>query len=189
MTRFYWRKYRSLGVVTTLAILYLIVRAKNYEHKAFVFLANVHPSEPWEFVADFSNMKYLNPTIIDFNLLDESGDYGHWKYSLEYSEKLSHWPHSFNTAVAHFNIKASPKKDSYFIHSTHKTCLLFGLYCLNSVSEFKFSHGNSSKGASCEENIQYQCPTVLSSFCRREVVYQRKAIMNNLFKKFDGRKF
>ncbi|KAG5893164.1 hypothetical protein JTB14_000425 [Gonioctena quinquepunctata] len=188
MARFLWKKYRSLGVVTALLIFYWTIRTQNYEHNTFVFLANVHPSKPWEFVADFSNMKYLNPTITDFNIIDESGDYNHWKYSAEYSEKLSHWPHSLNTAVAHFNVKGSPKKDSYFIQSSHKTCFLFGLYCLTSVSEFKFSHGNSSKGAACEEYIQYQCPTILSSFCRREVIYQRKAIMNNLFKKFSGTK-
>ncbi|RZC40008.1 uncharacterized protein BDFB_003199 [Asbolus verrucosus] len=179
-----WKSRRTLGIVISLVVLYFTIRIKNYEHKAFVFLSEVHPNEAWEFVADFSNMKYLNPTIVDFSVIAESGNYDHWKYSIEYSEYLSHWPHLENHAVAHFNVKASPKTAVYFISSVHKTCLIFGLFCLDSESEFKFTHGNTSKGSLCEENVVYQCPAFLSSFCRREVVFQRRAIMKNLKKHF-----
>ncbi|XP_028140982.2 uncharacterized protein LOC114335027 [Diabrotica virgifera virgifera] len=184
MARIQWKKYRSLTVAVSLVVLYFIVKTQTYEHTAFVFLPKVHPNKPWEFVADFSNMKYLNPTIIDFNILEESGNYDHWKYTTEYMENLSHWPYLPNKAVAHFNIKASPKKDLYYINSLHSTCLFQGLYCLNAESEFKFSHNNRTKGTTCEETVKYECPRILSFFCRREVIYQRNAIMSNLLKKF-----
>lgn len=66
---------------------------------------------------------------VDFNIIAESGNYDHWKYSTEYSEHLSHWPYFSNYAVAHFNVKASPKKDVYLIDSVHKTCLFLGYFC------------------------------------------------------------
>ncbi|KAJ8972983.1 hypothetical protein NQ317_019014 [Molorchus minor] len=188
MARIQWKTARTFGLCVGIFVLYLAIRVHNYEHKAFVFIPKTHPNEVWEFVADFSNMKYLNPTIVDFNVIEESGNYGHWKYSTEYSERLSHWPHLPNYAVAHFNIKASPNKDAYYINSTHKTCLFFGFYCLDSQSEFKFTHSNTSNGAVCEESVSYQCPAFLSAFCKREVIFQRKAIMSNLNKKFTVKK-
>ncbi|CAG9860606.1 unnamed protein product [Phyllotreta striolata] len=187
MARLQWKKYRTIAFISAVVLFYLIIHSQSYEHKAFIFLPKVHPNAPWEFVADFSNMKFLNPTIISFNILKESGNYEHWKYTTEYYEKLSHWPYLPNYSVAHFNVKASPKKDVYFINSVHQTCLFMGYYCLNSESEFKFYHSNSSKGALCEEFVRYECPFILSSFCRREVQYQRNAIMNNLSKKFTGK--
>ncbi|XP_018567311.1 uncharacterized protein LOC108907942 isoform X2 [Anoplophora glabripennis] len=133
-------------------------------------------------------MKYLNPTIIDFDIVEEKGNYGHWKYSTKYSEKLSHWPYLPNHAIAHFDIQGDSKTHVYYINSTHRTCLFMGIYCLNASSEFKFTNSNSSNGAVCEEFVQYQCPSLLSEFCKREVVFQRKSIMNNLRKKFAERK-
>lgn len=48
----------------------------------------------WEFVSDFGKMRQLNPTILDFKITaDHGGGLDDWKYSVEYSEKLSHWPH------------------------------------------------------------------------------------------------
>ena len=63
MSRVQWKSRRTLGIVISLLVLYLTVRIKNYEHKAGVFLSETHPNEVWEFVADFSNMKTLNPTM------------------------------------------------------------------------------------------------------------------------------
>ncbi|KAJ3629355.1 hypothetical protein MTP99_013751 [Tenebrio molitor] len=180
MSRVQWKSKRTLGIVFSLIALYFTVRIKNYEHQASVFLSETHPNEAWEFVADFSNMKYLNPTIINFSIVSESGNYDNWKYSTQYSEFLSHWPHLRNNAVAHFNVKADKGKGVYFINSVHKTCLFFGFFCLDSESEFKFMRSNSSRGSVCEESVMYQCPALLSSFCRREVIFQRDAIMKNL---------
>lgn len=53
-------------------------------------------------------------------------------------------------------------------------------FLVESYSVFKFSKDNFTGSAHCEENIQYECPRLLSSFCRREVAFQRNAIMNNL---------
>ncbi|KAJ8959485.1 hypothetical protein NQ318_022182 [Aromia moschata] len=99
MARIQWKSARTGALLVGLFVLYLALRVQNYEHKAFVFIPKIHPNEAWEFVADFSNMKYLNPTIIDFTIIEESGNYDHWKYSTEYSEQLSHWPHLPNHAV------------------------------------------------------------------------------------------
>ncbi|KAJ8919803.1 hypothetical protein NQ315_006332 [Exocentrus adspersus] len=73
MARVQWKTYRTITLFVCLFIVYLSVRVRNYEHKAFVFLPTIHPNEAWEFVADFSNMKYLNPTIVDFDIIEESG--------------------------------------------------------------------------------------------------------------------
>lgn len=61
MSRSQWKSKKLLilflGIIT-----FLMIRVKNYEHKSSVYLF-VHPNDAWEFVADFSNMKYLNPTM------------------------------------------------------------------------------------------------------------------------------
>lgn len=79
----------------------------------------------------FLNLMLNRPLVFrtDFNILDEEGNYDHWKYSTEYWEKLSHWPYLPNQATAHFDVKAYPKNHTYIIHSTHKTCLFLGIYC------------------------------------------------------------
>ncbi|KAF7268967.1 hypothetical protein GWI33_017951 [Rhynchophorus ferrugineus] len=133
---------------------------------------------------DFSNMKYLNPTITDFIITDESGDYKHWKYTTVYNENLSHWPYLPNYSTAQFEIRSEPEKEEYLIDSFHKTCMFNGFYCLNSISEFKFKRSN--KGALCTETVIYECPRVFSSFCRREVEFQREAIIINLKNRFNN---
>ncbi|XP_044270875.1 uncharacterized protein LOC123015286 [Tribolium madens] len=179
MTRIQWKSRRTLYLLITLVVLYLTIRIKTYEHKTSVLLTETHPNEVWEFVADFSNMKLLNPTIVDFTILKESGNYDHWKYTTQYSEFLSHWPYLRNEAIAHFEVKARPEENVYLITSVHKTCLM-GFFCLDSEGEFKFSKNGASNGALCEENVLYQCPAILAPFCRREVAFQRTAIMDNL---------
>ncbi|KAK9882688.1 hypothetical protein WA026_022740 [Henosepilachna vigintioctopunctata] len=181
MSRTHWKFARVCGVIAVSILLYLLLRVKNYSYNANVFLPNAHPNEVWEFVADFSNMKHLNPTIEDFKITDEIGNYKHWKYTVEYKEHLSHWPNLPNYAVAKFSIRADlSQTDKFFINSLHTTCLINNFLCLDSESEFVFTNGNSSKGAFCEEKVIYQCPAFFFSFCRREVEYQRKAIMYNL---------
>ena len=49
---------------------------------------------------------------------------------------------------------------------------------MNSDSEFIFEpQGEDTK---CIEKIQYECPLIFSSFCRKEAMYQRQEIMKNL---------
>lgn len=141
-----------------------------------VVIKNSTPEIVWEFVADFSNMKQLNPTIEDFNIIAESGNYEHWKYSVKYSEHLSHIPMIKNTAHGHFAVK--PEDSGFSINSEHRTCFLTNFDCVNSVSQFKFQAlGNDTK---CLEIVEYECPLLFSSFCYKEVMYQREAIMKNL---------
>ncbi|XP_050304060.1 uncharacterized protein LOC126741606 isoform X1 [Anthonomus grandis grandis] len=184
MNRRQWKSGRIILIVTGVIASYLLIRVRNYDHEMSVFLPKVHPNEPWEFVADFSNMKYLNPTITDFSVIGESGNYEHWKYSVEYSELLSYWPHLSNTAIAHFDVKSNSKTDEYFIYSNHRTCMFMGLYCLDSISKFKCSKSTVTNGANCLESVTYQCPAFLSAFCKREVLYQRNSIKRNLLQKF-----
>ncbi|KAL3285092.1 hypothetical protein HHI36_019216 [Cryptolaemus montrouzieri] len=186
MSRFQWKVLRVSGAILVSILLFLLLRVNNYPYKASVVLPDVHPNEVWEFVADFSNMKYLNPTIEDFKIIDEKGNYNHWQYTVQYKESLSHWPYLPNYAEAKFSIKANSQKDRFFINSLHVTCLLSNFLCLSSESEFIFTHMNKSAGTVCEENIHYQCPSIFSKFCKREVRYQRDAIMKNLKNKFQS---
>lgn len=66
---------------------------------------------------------------LDFKVLSESGNYNHWKYSVEYTEQLSHWPHLFNTAVASFDVLPDLQNGSFYVHSLHTTCLFGGYFC------------------------------------------------------------
>lgn len=153
------------------------MRKRYNNHYDFVKLQDVKPAEAWEYVADFSNMKTLNPTIVDFNIISESGNYDHWKYTVKYDEHLSHWPYLSNEAIANFDVKST--SDVHYINSEHNTCL-FNWFCLKSISEMKFTKTENRNEVLVEESIQYECPAVLSALCYREVKYQRNAIMKNL---------
>lgn len=63
MFRFHWKFARLFGIIGVSIVLYLCLRIKTYTYRASILLPNVHPNEVWEFVADFGNMKYLNPTM------------------------------------------------------------------------------------------------------------------------------
>lgn len=65
----------------------------------------------------------------------------------------------------------------------HNFCNVY-FFLVDSNSEFKFTENKGAPGTMCEESVYYQCPVMLSPFCRREVTYQRNAIMHNLKKKF-----
>lgn len=175
---------RIICCVLGIFVLYLLVRIGEYQHEESIKLKNVKAVDAWDFVADFSNMKYLNPTIIEFNILSESGNYAHWVYTTAYTEVLSHWPYLSNVNVAKFDVYSSKNmKDTYYINSTHRTCLFRGFICLDSKSTFTFSPAENN-ATQCVESIQFECPVLLSNFCTREVKYQRTAIMNNLRKHF-----
>lgn len=80
----------------------------------------------------------------------------------------------------------STRRASFSDFSAVRLLRLINYYCsgyfiaVDSESEFKFMRSNSSRGSVCEESVMYQCPALLSSFCRREVIFQRDAIMKNL---------
>ncbi|XP_069674060.1 uncharacterized protein [Periplaneta americana] len=178
-----WFKMRVLCVCLLAVSLYLVLRTRKQNVVFEATIRNSKPVEVWEFVADFSNMKMLNPTIIDFNILSETGNYDHWSYSAEYTEFLSSLPFIHNFADAHFNVK--PMKDgSYVIQSTHSTCFISRLACLSSESEFRFEPVDSN--TRCTENVTYECPYVFGPLCHREVMHQRQAIMSNLKKHFSS---
>lgn len=169
---------KIFSVVIISLVLYFLLRIKSYPYTASVFLNNVKPIEVWEYVADFSNMKYLNPTINEFKIIEESGNYSNWRYTTEYKEYLSHWPNLPNYAKAHIIVRTNKSNNKFYITSVHLTCFLNDFLCLNSESEFVFT--SQEKGTFCEEIITYECPVIFSLFCKREVAFQRKAIINNL---------
>lgn len=51
-----------------------------------------------------------------------------------------------------------------------------------SIGEFRLS--SAGEDTYCLEMVHYQCPPFMGWFCRREVQYQRKAIMENLTLQF-----
>ncbi|XP_075221898.1 uncharacterized protein LOC142324787 isoform X2 [Lycorma delicatula] len=168
-------------------ILYLLLRIKAYSIKFDAVIKKSHPIDVWEYVADFSNMLKLNPTIIDFHVQEERGDYRSWIYSVTYTEHLSTFPSIHNFAVAEFEVK--PDGEKFFIDSTHRTCFFMNLICLNTWSSFVFeSEINVPKATRCVEHITYQCPVILSYLCQKEVLYQRRMIASNLQIEFDNEK-
>ncbi|XP_015589427.1 uncharacterized protein LOC107265016 [Cephus cinctus] len=171
-------KTRTLAYVSLgLFVFYLVAIYRKEHHVSFeMTIKNTQAEDVWEFVADFSNMKKLNPTIEDFDIIADTGNYDHWKYSARYTERLSHFPIIKNTAHGHFVVR--PDEKGFLISSEHRTCFFYGICCLNSVSEFKFiDEGRDTK---CTETVQYQCPILYSTLCYKEVMYQREEIMKNL---------
>jgi len=171
--------YTGLGLFG-FYLLFIYKWTHHVLHEAIV--KNSEPKHVWEFVADFSNMMKLNPTIEEFDIIDESGNYDHWKYSVKYTEHLSHLPIVRNTAHGHFSVK--PKAEGFAIESKHRTCFLLGISCLNSDSEFIFTP--VGKDTKCIEKIDYECPLLFSSFCRKEVMFQRQQIIKNLQSHFSN---
>ena len=76
-------------------------------------------------------MKTLNPTILDFKVIADQGTFDDWKYSVEYNEKLSHFPYWINKNHGHFAVKRflRNRETVYVVSSNHKTCFILGLYC------------------------------------------------------------
>ncbi|KAK0084162.1 hypothetical protein PV325_007501 [Microctonus aethiopoides] len=176
-------KLRSIVyfLLIIIGIYVLFIYKKVHNVNVEVIIKNTNPEDVWEFVADFSNMLKLNPTIKEFNIIEESGNFDNWKYSVHYKEHLSHLPAIQNTAHGHYSIKADG--DDFLISSTHKTCFFTNFDCVNSVSEFRFSGiGADTK---CIERVEYECPIGFSSLCYREVMYQRDEIMSRLKQHFD----
>jgi hypothetical protein len=134
------RKYIIGGVGLLLAYLfYSSSRYQTYEHSEVI--KNAKPIAVWEFVADFSKMKQLNPTILDFKILSDHGNYEDWKYSVEFIELLSHWPYWQNIIIGHFHVRKVLKdqKHLYLVESTHEVCF-FKYFCCK-YHKFEFLIG------------------------------------------------
>ncbi|KFB48233.1 AGAP005820-PA-like protein [Anopheles sinensis] len=176
-----WAKRRVLVASIGAIVLYYFLSSSYQKYQISTVIPRTKPEDVWEFVADFSQMRKLNPTILNFNILADHGNFEHWKYTVTYDERLSHWPYLVNTAIGHFSVRKLPEAEGgqYSVASTHKTCFLLGLFCLNSKGEFKMSriHQNDTV---CEETVFFQCPFFFGRLCRREVEFQRQAIMRNL---------
>ncbi|XP_019540530.2 uncharacterized protein LOC109411461 [Aedes albopictus] len=181
-----WARRKLTVIVVFSVVLYYLLSSSYSKYQIDTIIHRTKPEAVWEYVADFSKMKKLNPTILDFNVIADHGNLEHWKYSVEYTERLSHWPYSKNVAVGHYSVRKLPEAEGgqYVVASTHRTCFLLGLFCLNSKGEFKISYLNE-EDTFCQETVHYQCPFLFGRFCRREVEFQRTAIMANLNRHFN----
>lgn len=180
-------KTRTVLYITGLILTFYVLFIYKKQHQV-MFEATIHDTDPmhvWEFMADFSNMRKLNPTIEDFNVIAESGNYDHWKYSVEYTEHLSHIPIIRNIAHGHYAVR--PDKTGYIITSKHHTCFFPSFGCLESVSQLRFDK-DGEKDTRYIETVQYECPIAFSPLCYREVMYQRKEIMTGLKLEFAMKK-
>lgn len=70
---------------------------------------------------------FINIYREDFNIIAESGNYDHWKYSVEYTEHLSYIPIIRNTAYGHYAIRED--NNGYLITSKHQTCFFSKFGC------------------------------------------------------------
>lgn len=178
-----WKARTVLYALLALLVNYILFIYKKQHQVMFEeIIRDSDPMHVWEYVADFSNMKKLNPTIEDFNVIAESGNYEHWKYSVEYTEHLSHLPIIRNVAHGHYAVRQD--KHGYLITSKHHTCFFSKFGCLNSVSQFRFDR-DGQNDTKCIETVQYECPLAFSLFCYKEVMYQREEIMRRLKQQFD----
>ncbi|XP_059484867.1 uncharacterized protein LOC132202156 isoform X2 [Neocloeon triangulifer] len=173
---------QNVALICALAsVLYFLLHAKT-QRIEMEYEINEKAILVWEHVADFNNMKALNPTILEFNIMDDKGNYKNWQYTVEYTENLTSFPSIKNKAVGHYTVR--PDGSDFVIESTHKTCF-FNAYCLSSASEFRFSMKGGTK-TTCKETIDFQCPYLLTKICTSEAMHQRAMIKNNLIKFFDN---
>lgn len=72
---------------------------------------------------------------LDFNVMDESGDLQHWKYTIEYTQKLSHWPRMENVGVANYEMISDLVHLNYLINATQRACFVSGMYCCKNIQK------------------------------------------------------
>ncbi|XP_026278637.1 uncharacterized protein LOC127749875 isoform X1 [Frankliniella occidentalis] len=161
-------------------VVYVLMSPRAFLHVEQFTIEQARPKDVWDFLADFSNMPKLNPTILDWELLSDGNSQGHWRYSVRYTERLSGLPSVSNYATAHFEVIPAKSNSDYLIRSTHSTCFYTDFLCLPTASETRFSPLDGGMTTLCTERIEYACPWVMSGFCKKEVLYQRNAIRENL---------
>uniref|UniRef100_A0A069DNY1 Uncharacterized protein n=1 Tax=Panstrongylus megistus TaxID=65343 RepID=A0A069DNY1_9HEMI len=178
------KKYSLMCLIALLA--YTMIVPKEYNIEFDSTINGVKPAEVWEYVADFNNMKFLNPTILNFTITSDFGNYDHWEYGVYYIEHLSSVPFILNAAHGHYVVKKLGDH-LYIILSKHKTCFVGSYLCLASSSKFTFKEDlTNSRNTYCQEIVAFECPRIFSYICHNEVLYQRKHIFRNLKKMLSG---
>lgn len=75
------RKFYIFGLIAVIFLyLFLFTRYQTFEYQEVI--KNASPKAIWEFVSDFSKMKELNPTILDFKITADHGTLEDWKYTV-----------------------------------------------------------------------------------------------------------
>jgi len=173
-------KKRYISSVLVAIVVYVALLKVNSHNARFsTIIQKAVPLAVWEYVADFSNVKKLNPSVIDFDIIDEDGNYGHWTYRTVYTEKMTYIPLLTNVGYADFTIK--PIGDYYVILSKHKTCFFWNLICYNTTSQMDFRpYVDSKDSTQFIESIIYECPWALSRLCASELDVQRTTYIKNL---------
>lgn len=177
-----WNRKRLLIGFIGLLVLWKFFFGGYDKYEISGIINSAKPKDVWEFVADFSKMMKLNPTIKNFKIISDTGNFDHWKYSVIYEEKLSHWPYWSNIANADYSVRYEVQPDNkkhYIVASNHRTCFFMGLVCYKSEGVFDLTESNTNDTYYIER-VRYQCPPFFGSVCRREVEYQRLAILENL---------
>ncbi|CAB3378105.1 Hypothetical predicted protein [Cloeon dipterum] len=171
---------QNLALICALAsVLYFLLHAKT-QHIELEYVVDEKAILVWEHVADFNNMMALNPTIVDFDIIEDKGNYKNWQYTVHYTEHLSNFPSIKNKAVGFYTVR--PDGSDFLIESTHKTCF-YNLYCLSSASEFRFRMRGASQ-TTCLEKIDFQCPYLFTKICTSEAMHQRAMIRDKLIQFF-----
>lgn len=181
--RFQWKSRKSLTLVAILLLAIIFLRIKYYRYSTEIKLAKAKAETVWEYVADFSNLKQLNPSIVDFLILNDSGNFETWHYTVQYKEVSSNWPYLTSATLAHFEVKHVNKLvQAYYINSNHTSCMAFGCICLTTYSSYDFTQ--QGNGVDVFELVNYQCPVIFSGLCRKNIEHQRELIARNLIKHF-----
>lgn len=58
-----WRRKKYTIICIIALIAYIMIVPKEYKVQFDSTIKGVGPAEVWEYVADFNNMKFLNPTM------------------------------------------------------------------------------------------------------------------------------
>ena len=109
--KLYWRT--GCKVVGTLLLLKMLLRSVVRRREEVITIPQATPTQVWEYMADFSNYKILNPKVLDFQILSDSTNKRKkgsvWTYSVRYTELFENIPFGTNTAVGNFSIYQDEK--------------------------------------------------------------------------------
>ena len=179
--KLFWKG--GLRIISFLFILKLILKTVVKRREDAISIPHATPTEVWEFMADFSNQKILNPKLLYFQILSDNTNklrkgYA-WTYSVRYTELFETIPFGTNTAVGNFSIFQDQKLQDLVIMSEHVTCLLpRETWCLHTLAENRFRFEQT--GTEVTEVVNYSCPWALQPICTSEIDSQRKKVLNNL---------
>jgi len=136
----------NVKILLGAVVLYLLFRTKWYS-TSFRTSVSENPHQVWEFVSDLSNARLLNPSIYDFDILHEKGNYEHWEFTAVIYETMSFIPMLTNVNYANYILKPSTSKDHFKILSNYQTCFFKYACCktnFNLLFVIEFNHFLSS---------------------------------------------